>query len=288
MIYSMTGFAQCTQVGEWGTISWELRTVNHRYLEISLRLPEFARSLEPEVRSLVKQSIARGKVDGHLKWHFGDSVKQELSLNLALLREVVKVNERVAAEIGTVASLRPMELFTWPDIVYVAPFDIEPWKKVLLNTFAQTLQNLLRARATEGEQLKENLLQRVHLMSELVMTIHTHAIQSMQLQRDKMNQRFAELKLELNPERLEQELVLFAQKMDVTEEIERLTAHLRAMEEALQRGKVVGRRLDFLAQELHREANTLAAKTQSVAIAQTTIELKVLIEQVREQVQNLE
>ncbi|HEX6550741.1 MAG TPA: YicC/YloC family endoribonuclease [Gammaproteobacteria bacterium] len=288
MICSMTGFARGETRGSFGALVWELRTVNHRYLDMSLRLPEELRALEPECREHVSSALRRGKLDAQLRFEPAAGEAGELQLDENQLRAVAAAAMRVAAVAGTTVGVNPLDLLRWPGVVKQPVLDMQTVGAEVLRLLDSTLEKLTAMRAGEGQRTAAMLRERAAAIALIVRDVREHAGGIRQRLQEKLRARFEELKLAADPNRLEQELVLLLQRLDVAEELDRLDSHLTELESILKKGDAVGRRLDFLMQEFNREANTLGSKSQDSAITQRVVELKVLIEQMREQVQNLE
>jgi len=288
MIHSMTAFARLEERHAAGTLCWELRTVNHRYLEVSPRLPEEFRALEGTLRETAGKRLRRGKLDCQLRFQAAAAGEAELVVDEALARRVVAAGEAVAATLANPAPIDPLGVLRWPGVLNVAEVDFEPVRAAALALFERALDELQTTRAREGERLVELLLGRCEAMEPLVAQAAQRVPVVLDNLRQRLRDRLAELCAELNPERLEQEMALLANKLDVAEELDRLTAHIAEVRDVLRRDEAVGRRLDFLMQELHREANTLGSKSADVETTRISVDLKVLIEQMREQVQNIE
>jgi uncharacterized protein (TIGR00255 family) len=287
MIQSMTAFARSQEQGLWGSIVCELRSINHRYLEISMRLPEPLHELEAEVRERIRHHIKRGKIDVFLRYQANDEAA-ELTLNSDLVAKLCAANVAIAEKIKSAAPINTMDILRWPGVMQVAEVDSKVVQAEVLKQLELTLEKLVKARAREGQQLTEIFLQRLDVMKGEIGKVRERIPVVVKGQRTRLLARFSEANLQLEPERLEQELVIQAQRIDITEEIERLETHITEVQRNLKQGALVGRRLDFLMQELNREANTLGSKSVDSEVTRAAVELKVLIEQVREQVQNVE
>jgi uncharacterized protein (TIGR00255 family) len=288
MIRSMTAFAKQTSQGALGVISWEVKTVNSRFLDMSWRLPETLRDLEPKLRELAGEYLQRGKVDTSLRFHPGDEVISELQLNEGLLAQVSANLIRMREMFPNKASVDAVGLLRWPGMLRQVETDLTEVKAEVLRLFKASLEELTQTRAREGEKLKGLMITRLDDMDKIIEAVKPQLPEILKLHRERIINRFAELKLEVDQERLAQEMVYVAQKVDVMEEVDRLETHITEMRRVLKKGGAVGRRLDFLLQEMHREANTLGAKSIHTGTTQSSLELKVLIEQIREQVQNIE
>lgn len=287
MVHSMTAFARCERAGAYGTLSWELRSVNHRYLEPHLRLPDNFRDLEGPVREALRQGLSRGKVECTLRFTEAGSGRT-LQIDRARAAQLVAVAEEVAGLIRQPAPINPLEVLAWPGVLVGDATDPQALNVAALELFGEALAQLREGRAREGQDLARLLEDRLRAILLEVATLREQIPQMLGLQRQKILDRFSELKLELDSQRLEQELVLLAQKSDVAEELDRLSTHVAEVRRVLKAGGAVGRRLDFLMQELNREANTLGSKAFDPRSTQAAVNLKVLIEQMREQVQNIE
>ncbi len=287
MIHSMTAFARAELAQASGTLSWELRSVNHRYLEPHLRLPEAFRDLEAAVREALRQGLSRGKVECTLRFS-EDSTGKALQVDLERAGQLIVAAERIASLIKQPAPLNPLEVLSWPGVLVADASDPQLLNKSALTLFAQALDELKSARQREGLELARLLHERLDSILEEVATLREQVPQMLAGQRQKILDRCRELQTELDPQRLEQELVLLAQKSDVAEELDRLATHVGEVRRVLKAGGAAGRRLDFLMQELNREANTLGSKAFDPRSTQAAVNLKVLIEQMREQVQNIE
>lgn len=287
MVHSMTAFARCERAGGAGTLSWELRSVNHRYLEPHLRLPDNFRDLEGAVREALRQGLSRGKVECTLRFS-EDASGKPLQVDRTRAAQLIAAAESVAGLIGQPAPLNPLEILAWPGVLVADASDPQALNKAALELFEQALAELKRDRGREGAELARLLEERLDSIQQEVAALRQLAPQMLAGQRQKILDRCAEMQVELEPQRLEQELVLLAQKSDVAEELDRLSTHVNEVRRVLKAGGASGRRLDFLMQELNREANTLGSKAFDPRSTQAAVNLKVLIEQMREQVQNIE
>ncbi len=288
MVRSMTAFARQERELDAGALSWELRSLNHRYLEISLRLPEELRALESAVRERINARLGRGKLDCSCRYRPAASATAPVEINSESLDRLLAACRTVGAQLAEPAALNPLELLRWPGVVHEVQPDLAPLHNAALELLDRALDELLESRAREGEQINRVLLQRCDGMEQQVARVRTLLPDIRAALRNKMETRLAELDITADPGRLEQELVLQLQKIDVDEELERLDSHIGEMRRVLAAKEPVGRRLDFLMQELNREANTLGSKSVAVDTTNVSVELKVLIEQMREQVQNVE
>ena len=288
MIKSMTGFARAEQTISQGQLIWEVRSVNHRYLEIQLRFPEGLRSVEPRLREAVNQRLRRGKVDATLYFHPSAGSGQSLNLNLELARKLIMHAENLAKEIPTPAPISPLAVLRWPGVLGEAGTDTETLAKPATELLERVVDTLCESRAKEGKRLCEILERRLAEGTCLVTDVRKRMPDILTQIRARLEERAKSLAMRLDPERLEQEMLLLAQRLDVEEELDRLDAHIAEIRDSLAAGSPAGRRLDFLMQEMNREANTLASKSADATTARDAVDLKVLIEQMREQIQNVE
>lgn len=288
MTSSMTAFSRQQQEQKWGSLTWEIRSVNHRYLESSVRLPESLRALENGVREAVRKRLTRGKVECALRFQSETKVSSGLHLNTQLIQQLVQANVEIEQITGTSSSLSNMEVLRWPGVIFDQDFDKALIEKQALSLFSAALDDLIATREREGAELQGFIQQRIDAIREIVINVRDKMPEILAKQKLNILNRLAELQAELEPTRLEQEVSLLAQKADVEEELDRLDSHLNEVERVLSAKGQKGRRLDFLMQELNREANTLSSKSIVVETTLSAVELKVLIEQMREQIQNIE
>ena len=286
-VHSMTAFARRDAHTPWGDLAWELRSVNHRYLDIGRRLPDLLRALEPALREAVAARLKRGKLELVLSFQPREAAAG-LDLDEDLLRRLVELAHRVEVLAHNVTGLSTADLLNWPGVVQTAEVDAEALQQAALDLLDRALDDLVATRAREGERLAGLVIERLDRMQAVVDEVRGFLPELVPAYRQRLEERLAAVRDQLEPGRLEQEMVLFAQKADVTEELDRLEAHIKEVRRVLAQGGPVGRRLDFLMQELNREANTLGSKATDLRLTNAAVELKVLIEQVREQVQNIE
>ncbi|MBV7388600.1 YicC family protein [Pasteurellaceae bacterium TAE3-ERU1] len=287
MIYSMTGFSRIELQHNWGSAVWEIRSVNQRFLENFFRLPEAFRSLENTLREKLRQRITRGKVECSLRVEIKNQSAVELQLNQALASQVVQALQWIKTQAGE-GQINLMDVLRYPGVVETPEQDIDQISQDLLAGYDALLNDFVAARAREGEKLRSVIESRLHAISAEAAKVRAQMPDILQWQRAKLQQRFDDIQLQADPQRLEQEMVLLAQKIDVAEELDRLNMHVQETLNIVQKGGAVGRRLDFMMQELNRESNTLASKSINPDITNAAVELKVLIEQMREQIQNIE
>lgn len=284
----MTAFSRQQADGEWGSLIWEIRSVNHRYLETSIRLPEAFRGLENSIREKLRMSLNRGKVECQLYFKSPESSGSELKLNKDLVMLLLQANSEISKSIGHESKLRSIDILRWPGVIGDHKFDTEILDNEAKELFDQALDALISARKREGGVLKNLLLKRIGSIQKIINSIRTKMPEIIANQKKNLLGRLKELKAELEPTRLEQEIAMLAQKADIDEELDRLDSHLQEVERIISSSGQKGRRLDFLMQELNREANTLSSKSIAVESTLGAVELKVLIEQMREQIQNIE
>lgn len=288
MIYSMTGFAAATAELSQGTLNLELRSVNHRYLDVQFRLNEDFRALEPQMRETIIKQLNRGKIECRLNFTERESNRKLLEINEDLLEQLARLNEKVKQHLPDSQSLNVAEVLKWPGMFGQESIVIDSLHDAGRILLQRALEELSSTRAREGAKLKEILLQRVAQIEVLVKDVTPKIPALLKVYQEKLAARLMEIIGSSDEDRIRQEMALFAQKIDVDEELSRLTTHLSEVKRVLNAGGAVGKRLDFLMQELNREANTLGAKSVTSEVSQTSMELKVLIEQMREQIQNIE
>ena len=286
MMLSMTAFSRQQLEQDWGSLTWEIRSVNHRYLETSFRLPEAFRSLENAVREIARKRLNRGKVECQLRYQVVESSQSELQLNNELVLKLTHANSEIQDLAGTSSPLSSMELLRWPGVIMDRQIDFKVLQSEALQLFEKALDDLVASREREGESLKGLLVQRIKSIREIVSNVREKMPDILKKQRQSLLDKLQDLQAEIEPTRLEQEIALLAQKADVDEELDRLDSHLNEVERVIGTKGQKGRRLDFLMQELNREANTLSSKAIVVETTMGAVELKVLIEQMREQIQN--
>jgi uncharacterized protein (TIGR00255 family) len=271
----------------WGQLCWELRSVNHRYLDISLRLPEDFRRLELIIRERIQKQLKRGKVDCTLYFQANKGNNEQWLLNQELAQQLWEAAQQINAMTGNTTPPNAIEILRWQGVLEAKTLDVEELSDTVLEHFDTALAQLVAHREREGAQLASLIEQRCTAIAAEIGPIRNDLPMILQAQRERLETRLAEL-VELDSERLEQEIVILAQKMDVAEELDRMETHLAEIRQTLMQNQPIGRRLDFLVQELHREANTLGSKSNHINTTRRAVELKVLIEQMREQTQNIE
>jgi uncharacterized protein (TIGR00255 family) len=288
MTASMTAYGRTEETNEIGHVTWEIRTVNHRYLEVSIRLPEELRMLEAKIREHVSSKLNRGKVDCTLRFDADEISRKGLSINAELAKNLVQSAESIQSSMANPAALNAMDVLRWPGVINRDMIDAESISVPLLEQLDATLEHVVETRLGEGQKLQSMIIERCDSIATLLKVFKEKLPEIQQMLRDRLMQKSQELSVELDNDRLEQEILLLVQKSDVAEELDRLDAHLTEVRQVLQKDEPVGRRLDFLMQELNREANTLGSKAANLDYTNTSVDLKVLIEQMREQIQNIE
>jgi uncharacterized protein (TIGR00255 family) len=289
MIRSMTAFARQAGQYDWGSLVWEVRSVNHRYLEPTFKLPESMRVLETGLRDKLRKQLSRGKVECALRiQQQGNSDANTLQVNKALAEEVIAASESISKLMAKPAAIDPLKILQWPGVIGEPNTDTELIGQQAMTLFQTSLEQLIESREREGTELKQFIEQRLDSIEIITDAVQQQLPGILTAQKQKLLTRLQELKAEPNEDRLEQELVIIAHKADVDEELDRLKTHVLEVRRVLSKGQVCGRRLDFLMQELNREANTLSSKSIVSDTTQASVELKVLIEQMREQIQNIE
>ena len=288
MIRSMTAFARKDVRENWGTLTCEIRTVNHRYLEPSFRLPEAFRELENTFRDQLRKGLKRGKVDISMRLQAVESAAQGFDINEDVAHAVNEAANHINRMLDNPAHINALDILRWPGVLSVPEQDYSDAKAAAAALFQDTLTELIRVREREGERLRPLFDERLATMRERVAEVRAKLPDLLSAQEQMLRERFEKAKVELDPDRLAQEMVMLAQKSDVAEELDRLEAHIGEVSDTLTSDAAIGRRLDFLMQELNREANTLSSKSIDAGVTRVAVDLKVLIEQMREQVQNIE
>jgi len=288
MIHSMTAFARKENRDEQAELTWEIRSVNHRYLEVFVRLPEELRTIEPLLREKINKRLGRGKIDCSLRFKPVQTTVAGIEVNEQLATQVMGAADKIGHLLHEAVPPSIMDILRWPGVMTVAPQDLSPVQKQATELLDQALDVLIETRRREGEALAEMIRQRCVTMREQVGKAKQRIPFVLDNIRERLRTRLSELSSELDPARVEQEMVLLTQKLDVDEEMDRLYTHLDEVERVLQQEEPVGRRLDFLMQELNREVNTLTSKSTDTEMTKFAVDMKVLIEQMREQVQNIE
>lgn len=288
MIHSMTGFASGAADVGTGSLTLELRAVNHRYLDLQVRLPDELRGLEPALREAISARLARGKVECRVAFAARQPGQNAMRLNLALLHQLAQWNGDVQEVLPEARSLDVADVLRWSGVVESAAVPAEELESAAVTMATRVLAEFTAARAREGAKLSELLLVRAAQIEALCATVAPRIPAAIKAYEEKLRLRLREAMLGGDDDRVRQEIALFATRIDVDEELSRLQTHLHEVKRVLDQGGVVGKRLDFLMQELHREANTLGSKSADAEVSRSSMEMKILIEQMREQIQNIE
>lgn len=286
MIHSMTAYARHEVKGDWGNGVWEIRSVNQRYLETFIRLPEQFRALEPVVREKLRKKLQRGKVEVALKFNANPAHVGEMKINETLAKQIMNNATWLQEQVN--GNINPMDILRWPGVMEAQEMDMDSVQTELLAGFEQAVNDFIDARASEGENLEQMIDTRLTAIIGQVDIVTEQMPAVVKWQREKLTTRLDDLNAEIDQSRLEQELIYLLQKQDVAEELDRLQSHVKESRKILKKGGACGRRLDFMMQEFNREANTLASKSINTTVTNAAVELKVLIEQMREQIQNIE
>jgi uncharacterized protein (TIGR00255 family) len=288
MIRSMTAFTRLDEQADWGSLSLELRSVNHRYLEVSLRLPEELRALDPKIRETVRRYLNRGKLDCSFRYQLPETSESQLEIDEELAKRLAALSREIDHFLFNPAQANSFDILRWPGVLKSGEPDWDKIRAEAISLLEKGLKDLVVAREREGDRLQQLIRQRLENIQGIVTEVRDHLPGILENYRQRLVDRLQEVKAQLDADRVEQEVVLLAQKMDVDEELDRLVAHVDEVTHVLEKDEPVGRRLDFLMQELNREANTLGSKSVSAETTRASVDLKVLIEQMREQVQNIE
>lgn len=288
MIHSMTAFARSQKQVDAGHFCWEIRSVNHRYLDVTFRLPETFRFLETELRALLRDKIHRGKLECQLKYKDTSSNNQSMLINIGMINALLDLSSKLSASHHLANDMTVSQVLSWPGVVEVNQLDLEELAQIALDIFKESINRLCEARAVEGKALKAHVESRLQALGQEVVRSKEIVAAMSERTKDKLLTRLHEVQIEVPEARVEQEIALILAKLDVSEELDRLQTHIAEVNRTLNTEKVTGRRLDFLMQELNREANTLSSKSDSAELTLSAVEMKVLIEQMREQIQNFE
>lgn len=288
MTHSMTAFARQSGEFPWGSLIWEIRSVNHRYLEPTFKLPESLRQFEGELRERLRGRIARGKVECSLRLQRETQQEQNLSVDQAMLAQLLACADQVQAQLPQAAAPTALDVLGWPGVLKTSADDDAIIGQAAVALFDQALLQLIQNRAREGAELAKYLEVQLDSVTEIITHVRAHMPLILAAQKQKLRDRLADLMTELDGNRIEQEMVMLAQKSDVEEELDRVQTHIKEVRHALKQREPCGRRLDFLMQEFNREANTLSSKSLAADTTLNAVQLKVLVEQMREQIQNIE
>lgn len=288
MIFSMTGYAAVAGELPFGGLTLELRSVNHRYLDLQFRMPDELRVLEPQLRERITGRISRGKVECRIAFNKLPAAQTTLQLNDGLLAQLTDLDEKVRGVLPAAEPLSVHDVLRWPGMLGNDALPVDEVAVLALELLGKAVEDFTAARAREGEKLKQVLLERIAGMEAVAARVVPRIPQLIAAYQEKLAAKLKEALLDSEGDRLRQELVVFASKIDVDEELQRLSSHLGELKRILDKGGAAGKRLDFLMQELNREANTLGSKSVDIDVTQAAMDLKVLIEQMREQIQNIE
>jgi len=288
MIYSMTGFASATRELATAALNVEIRSVNHRYLDLQFRLPEELRALEPGLRELIVTKLQRGKIECRVGLNALPSAQKSFELNAEVLKQLRALSEKLRVAWPSVPGLTAADILRWPGMLGAETVSLDEMRSACNAALVEVLEEFTASRAREGEKLKAVLLERLGSMEERVATVAPRMPEVLAAFREKLTARLHEAMAVSDDERIRQEITLFANRVDVDEELSRLTAHFSEIKRILDKGGAVGKRLDFMMQELNREANTLGSKSVDTEVTRVALDLKLLIEQMREQIQNIE
>ncbi len=285
---SMTAFVRKEKQAPWGHAVWELRSVNHRYLELGFSLPDVFTYLEPTLRQQLTQSLRRGKVEIKLRTKVVPNAAASLEIDQNLIASLIEAYTKLATIVSSSQPLDPTELLRWPHVLKLPEITYSTFHPELMTLFSEALYDFCLLRAREGQAIAQVIEPRLQRLQNLIDVAQEKLPLLRKMQREKWVKRFHEASIRLDSERLEQEMLFFSQKIDVTEELDRLQIHLREFSKCLQQDTPQGKSLDFLLQELNREANTITSKLPDAQLSLLAINMKILIEEIREQVQNIE
>ncbi|MEC7875970.1 MAG: YicC/YloC family endoribonuclease [Pseudomonadota bacterium] len=288
MIHSMTAYGRSEDSNSQSSISCEIRSINHRYSEISIRLPEELRPLEQKIRDHISDKIKRGKIECNIRIEQYNTYNEVLSINQELLKNIIEAAEETNSNLSTFAPLNSLDLLRWPGVLEKSTLDVEKIGKSIFQLVDEAINIVIDTRQREGKKIKKMLTERCSKIKKIINNVRKQMPTILKNVRKKLTQRIQEISNELNDDRLEQELLFLSQKMDIEEEIDRLNAHVDEVIRVIDQKEPIGRRLDFLMQEMNRESNTLGSKSNHIYTSNASVELKVLIEQMREQIQNIE
>ena len=288
MLHSMTGFARASAKSESGTLTWEIRAVNHRYLDVQFKLPDELRPHEQDLKQVLANRLRRGKVECTLNLKRASDSGTDIELNEELVATLAARLKDIAGSLDDADEVNPIDILRWPGVVRYREIDVEPLVASAHEALGAAVTELESMRKSEGERIAAMLEARCADVLDIAATVRARMPDVLEATRQKQRDRLAKLDIDADPDRLETELALVAQKLDVDEELDRLESHVTEIRDALSKDEPVGRRLDFLMQELNREANTLGSKSGDADTTRAAVELKVLIEQMREQIQNVE
>ena len=288
MVHSMTGFARESVETDIGTLTWEIRTVNHRYLDVQFKIPEELRPSEQAFRKQASAVLGRGKVECALSFRRALDRQSAMQIDSDLVALLGTRITELSTKLPNMSAVSPLEILRWPGVIQQTNVDTEPLFELATSLLSTALDSLTEMRRSEGQRIEEMLESRSKDIDAIARAVRERMPEILSAVRDKQRDRIERLDVDADPARLEVELALLAQKLDVDEELDRLESHITEIRQALTSDEPVGRRLDFLMQELNREANTLGSKSADAQTTKAAVDLKVLIEQMREQIQNIE
>lgn len=287
-ICSMTGYATAARELAWGSVSVELRSVNHRYLDVSFRIPDELRPAETALREAIAATVTRGKVECRVAYALRSGAQNSTDLDATLLAQLLELNSKVRSALPEARTLTVADILRWPGMLGADELPVDELRTTASELMPEVLREFGAARAREGEKLAAVILERAADMRTRIAVVQPRMPGIIAAFQDKLNARLKDALVSADDERVRQEIALFVNKIDVDEELSRLATHLDELERILKKGGAAGKRLDFLMQELNREANTLGSKSADIEVTRVAMDLKLLIEQMREQIQNIE
>ena len=288
MTHSMTAFARQESSTESYVLVWEMRSVNHRYLEINIRVPDSLRSIENSIRGAIRSNFTRGKIECHLRYQITENSSNSIKIDTQLVSHLLSATEQIKTLSEETSPLGMSEILRWPGVIIDNDSDSIALKSDAMSLFKKTMEDLKTSRAREGKELESFIQARSHSVLEIIAKTRELMPQILTRERNQLLEKISKLKIDVDSSRLEAEIVLLTQKADIEEELDRLNTHITEVQRVLTLKESKGRRLDFLMQELNREANTLSSKSIVIETTRSAVDLKVLIEQMREQIQNVE
>lgn len=288
MTHSMTAFARQESSTESYVLAWEMRSVNHRYLEINIRVPDSLRSIENSIRGAIRSNFTRGKIECHLRYQITENSSSSIKIDTQLVSNLLSATEQIKILSEETSPLGMSEILKWPGVIIDNDSDSLALESDAISLFKKTMEDLKTSRAREGKELGSFIQTRSHSVLEIIAKTRELMPQILTRERNQLLEKISKLKIDVDSSRLEAEIVLLTQKADIEEELDRLHTHITEVQRVLTLKESKGRRLDFLMQELNREANTLSSKSIVIETTRSAVDLKVLIEQMREQIQNVE
>lgn len=288
MTHSMTAFARQESSTESYVLVWEMRSVNHRYLEINIRVPDSLRSIENSIRGAIRSNFTRGKIECHLRYQITENSSSSIKIDTQLVSNLLSATEQIKILSEETSPLGMSEILKWPGVIIDNDSDSLALESDAISLFKKTMEDLKTSRAREGKELGSFIQARSHSVLEIIAKTRELMPQILTRERNQLLEKISKLKIDVDSSRLEAEIILLTQKADIEEELDRLNTHITEVQRVLTLKESKGRRLDFLMQELNREANTLSSKSIVIETTRSAVDLKVLIEQMREQIQNVE